>query len=386
LAISVLLLLLNILRSLKRGAFAGDDPWQAHTLEWSVSSPPPPYNFEVIPAVVARYALWTRPKHGPHVRGLRGDRREVLVTRILDAEPDHRVELPGPTLFPLLAAISTAVAFVVSIFTPWGIVIGACLLAAALTGWYWPRLPFKEELAVEQPALSPVTREEAERASRDQDEQRAKSEELTRGAEPQSVDVSHLATEAFGSRAPLWWGVALMIAIESTVFGLLFISYFYLRDRALDWPPTPLPALHAKLAALAALLLLVSIVPGILSARAARVGNLVRMRWALFACTLLGGGFFALRYYELSQLPFRWDSHVHGSLFWLLAGMHLMHVITSCGENLLMLLVLFFGPLEEKQLVDVEVNSLYWNFVVASGLATVAISYVDPLLFARGGP
>jgi cytochrome c oxidase subunit III len=51
-----------------------------------------------------------------------------------------------------------------------------------------------------------------------------------------------------------------------------------------------------------------------------------------------------------------------------------------------MLLVLVRGPVEEKHLVDVEVNSLYWNFVVAFGVLALAISYLDPLLFPRGGP
>jgi heme/copper-type cytochrome/quinol oxidase subunit 3 len=177
-----------------------------------------------------------------------------------------------------------------------------------------------------------------------------------------------------------------MILIEATVFALLFISYFYLRDRALDWPPTPLPRMHALLAALAVVLLLISLWPGLACARAARKGELRGMRWGLGLASALGAAFFALRYYELSQLPFRWDSHAHGSLFWLLAGMHLMHVITAVGENLVMFLVLVFGPVEEKHLVDVEVNSVYWSFMVASGVLVLGASYLDPLLFARGGP
>jgi cytochrome c oxidase subunit 1 len=54
----VLLLVINILVSLRRGARAGDDPWDAWTLEWATTSPPPEYNFERLPVVRSRRPLW----------------------------------------------------------------------------------------------------------------------------------------------------------------------------------------------------------------------------------------------------------------------------------------------------------------------------------------
>jgi cytochrome c oxidase subunit 1 len=50
-ALSVLLTIVNLLRSLKKGAVAGPDPWKANTLEWFTPSPPPENNFDVIPRV-----------------------------------------------------------------------------------------------------------------------------------------------------------------------------------------------------------------------------------------------------------------------------------------------------------------------------------------------
>ena len=44
-----------------------------------------------------------------------------------------------------------------------------------------------------------------------------------------AIDVSHLPTSAFGHKEPLWWGVMLAIAIESTAFALAWATYLYLR-------------------------------------------------------------------------------------------------------------------------------------------------------------
>lgn len=51
-------LVVNLLRSPRHGAPAGDDPWDAWTLEWSTTSPPPDYNFETLPVVRSRRPLW----------------------------------------------------------------------------------------------------------------------------------------------------------------------------------------------------------------------------------------------------------------------------------------------------------------------------------------
>jgi cytochrome c oxidase subunit I+III len=138
-AVSVLVFLVNVARSLRGGEGAGANPWGAETLEWAATSPPRPYNFAFIPVVEGREPMWQHPAELPAVEGLRTDVREVLVTTLLDAEPDSRHRHPEPTIWPLIAAIATAVLFITLIFTPWGAVIGTVLLFFAFIGWAWPR-------------------------------------------------------------------------------------------------------------------------------------------------------------------------------------------------------------------------------------------------------
>jgi cytochrome c oxidase subunit I+III len=137
-AASVLVFLVNLVRSLRRGDTIGSDPWDAPTLEWATGSPPPAYNFHLVPTVQSRSPLWTRPPDAPVVTGLRTDMREILVTTMLDAEPDSRMRLPEPSIWPLVAALATGATFITLIFTPWGLPLGVVLITIAFIGWGWP--------------------------------------------------------------------------------------------------------------------------------------------------------------------------------------------------------------------------------------------------------
>jgi cytochrome c oxidase subunit I+III len=139
LAASVLLMLINAVLALRRPASAPDSPWDADTLEWSTSSPPPNYNFLELPVVRGRWALWDERGQREVVRGIRSDRREVLVTEVLDGEPQTKSVLPGPTPWPFIAACAVSLTFGGAIFTPWAVPIGALLSFFGFVGWLWPR-------------------------------------------------------------------------------------------------------------------------------------------------------------------------------------------------------------------------------------------------------
>jgi cytochrome c oxidase subunit I+III len=135
----VVVFLVNALWSLRHGAVAGDNPWDADGLEWETSSPPPSYGFLYLPTVRGRYPLWTQRENQPVVVGLQDNRRELLVTNTLDAEPDHRDIVAGPSIWPFVLALVTGFTFVTVIFTPWALPWGIVLSIIPLVAWFWPR-------------------------------------------------------------------------------------------------------------------------------------------------------------------------------------------------------------------------------------------------------
>jgi cytochrome c oxidase subunit 1 len=136
--LGVALFLINVWHSIRRGEQAPSNPWHSGGLEWAATSPPAHYNFLNLPTVNGSEPLWDGLPSQPVVIGLHEDAREVLTTRILDAEPDGRDEMPEPSIWPFVTAVVTTALFIGSIFRPIAVSIGAVPLAIALIGWFWP--------------------------------------------------------------------------------------------------------------------------------------------------------------------------------------------------------------------------------------------------------
>jgi cytochrome c oxidase subunit I+III len=154
-AVSVLLFIINVVLTLRSGEKAAANPWRAGTLEWATASPPPAYNFDRAPVVRGRDPLWHEepvpPSEPTHVSGLADKPREVLITTVVDALPDHRLVFPEPTIWPFVSAVAVSALFIGSIFTPWAALWGMLPVAIAVTLWFWPRDPeVLEALQVEK--------------------------------------------------------------------------------------------------------------------------------------------------------------------------------------------------------------------------------------------
>jgi len=149
-ALGVLLLFVNIVKSWARGKPASANPWDAPTLEWSVPSPPPPYNFGVIPRVASRHPLWEGrlPSNERSIidQGMLLDvGKETIGTSALDAEPDMILEMPEDSLAPVLLTLGLAGVFCGLIMKVWLLSAASVLvIAVALVWWLWPRRSLRE--------------------------------------------------------------------------------------------------------------------------------------------------------------------------------------------------------------------------------------------------
>ncbi|MFC0398775.1 cytochrome c oxidase subunit I [Paraburkholderia rhizosphaerae] len=375
-AVAVLLFLFNVVRSRRRGEQAPADPWGGGTLEWSVPSPPPPHNFDVLPVVHGRDPLWERKREPGSVSGLAVHAREVLTTGVLAAAPDTRPLFPSPSPWPFLSAVATTVFFIGSIYTPTAVWWGTVPVAAAMIAWFWPtRRSNRIARALERWPGDGRERTAQRAARRAQPHPAMRAEPWV--ARPSSLDVRGLPSFGFGHRSLMWWATAGLMLIEGSVFAVAVGMYFYLRAVNASWPMNaPAPAL--LWGSLNTLVLLVSMWPNALAKRAAERDSRERARLWLAVCLVFALVFLVVRGFEFASLNVMWYANAYGSIVWLLLGLHTTHLITDTIDTAVLALLLFTGPFEGKRLLDTSENAIYWNFVVLSWLPIYAVIYLAP--------
>ncbi|MCC8392277.1 cytochrome c oxidase subunit I [Paraburkholderia sp. MMS20-SJTR3] len=417
-AVSVLLFVVNVARSRRRGAAAPADPWGAGTLEWSMPSPPPPHNFDVLPIVYGRHPLWEPRQQPASVSGLTAAAREVLTTSALDAVPETRPLFPQPSIWPFLSALATTVFFIGSIYTPTAVWWGTVPVAVAMIVWFWPtRASNAVARALERwPAARGGERGSARRGGGAGALQRAAgaagaaradrtaappgSANPTSASAPaeaqlpriravtppqpdsnassaSTLDVRALPSFEFGHRSLMWWATAGLMVIEGTVFAMAVGMYFYLRSVNVAWPlNAPPPAL--LWGTLNTLVLLLSLWPNQLAKRAAERGDRPGACLWLAVCLVFALAFLVLRGFEFAALNVMWYGNAYGSIVWLLLGLHTTHLVTDTIDTAVLAVLLKTGPYESKRLLDTSENAIYWYFVVLSWLPIYAVIYFAP--------
>ncbi len=136
-ALSVLVFMINFVLSLMHGEEAGNDPWDGRTLEWSIPSPPPAYNFAVVPTVHSLDDFWHR-KYAEDTQG-----RPVPVPagagEAAHGEPgdaEHLgIHMPSPSYFPLIAALGLPLIALGLIYDYATVAVGVVVLTTGVVGW-----------------------------------------------------------------------------------------------------------------------------------------------------------------------------------------------------------------------------------------------------------
>jgi len=126
--LSTLIFAWNLIISLRKGLPAGNDPWNAQTLEWSTSSPPPPYNFAVIPTVHSRRPFWDQKypaesevKNEPVDQGADADIARTFVSQ--------------GAISPIIISLGLMVTCYGLVYMSWAIAVGIVFMFAGIIGW-----------------------------------------------------------------------------------------------------------------------------------------------------------------------------------------------------------------------------------------------------------
>ena len=359
LAIGVLLFLVNVVKSLRSGEVAGDNPWDAGTLEWATTSPPEPYNFAVIPRIYDRDPIWYSRSPDPHVQadlsdlekdrfGLLSRRRESPGTSLLDAEPLQRVVLPAPTIVPFLLSVVVAFTFLGVMINLILVPIGALLTFIIMVIWHWPN-----------------------RQQRDMD--------YAAAGPPGALPTSTVATSV-GVKPLFHYGMLGLILIETVVFASLIVSYFYLRAGAPEWPPDNLSPPELLLPTINALILFGSSIPIYIADQGIRKGNQNRLKIGLAIGFFMGAIFLILKYIEYSGLGYDWNTGAYGSIVWTITGFHSAHVVALLLKTLVVGVLAFQGYFNGRRNAGVQANGFYWHFVVLVWVPLYFTLYISPRL------
>ena len=337
LTVGLVLIVVNLVRSYFRGAPSGPDPWQAPTLEWATTSPPPEYNFPVIPAVTSPYPMWDLEDRAADRRALDAGERvyeegeQAPTSSVLDGVHGEVIEPPSQSGKPILFALALSALFTMLLLEHWVTAgVFAVVAALVLVWWHWTE---------------------------------AEVEERRQRVLPLGV-----------------WGMVMLIFTEASLFFVLIGAYWYLRFRNTGWPPHGVPDPKVALPLILTGVLLLSAVPVVLAARAVRTGFARAARGLLAFSILVQLGYLAVQItqFRLDFLDFKPSGSAYGSVYFTLVGLHHLHVIVGILLSATILAKLTKGVTPYRE-TGLRAIAWYWCFV--AGLAVpVVFTQISPSL------
>jgi cytochrome c oxidase subunit I+III len=144
-AIGVGLFFLAILLARRTGRIAGPNPWDGPTLEWAIASPPPEYNFAILPQIASRHPLWEDRLDDTEERSqfatgyLLDQGKETLAVTPLDGTPDVILKMPGDSLLPFFLSLALLVLFGgLLLHLAWLAGLAALAVLIVLALWFAP--------------------------------------------------------------------------------------------------------------------------------------------------------------------------------------------------------------------------------------------------------
>lgn len=355
-AASVLLFLVNLIRSWYAGVPAGDNPWEADSLEWNTSSPPVPHNFTVLPIVRSRHPLWEQkelhegePATKRLVEALARwptSWRAAMVTSTLEGKPLEIFRVANPSIWPFVASVGLIVIFGSEIWSlRWVAAIGALIFVVSLIGWHWP--------------TKVATSEEEEQAF----------------AREHGVLV-----RSSGSRTVARSGMILTLLVFGIGLADLLFSYFYIRLENPSWPPPGFENPDWLLPVIGLVLWLASLLPLGRAVRAIHEDRQPALRSSLVLALVPAAVATGLLTYVLVTKNYTVSDHAYASLFILIEGFLVLLMLGGLGMNLFVQYFARRGEYSSNRYIAVENTALYFSVTAVFGLLILAVLYGVPYL------
>lgn len=354
LAVGFVAFCIDVWLARRHGLKAPANPWQAGTLEWAVPTPPPAFNFASIPSVGDRDPLWQQPAlqakldaGGGFLAGADRGVRETLGTSLRAATPEQVIRLSGSTWIPLVTALTLVgvLAFFIAKLYVWA---ALSLVGTAIAVWRW----IWTTGDVGAPARLDAGREGAQ--------------------------ALRLPTQAACASAPGWWGMAMFLLVDASLYGSLVFAYFYLWLQAPLWPP---PA-HALISPVSPLLGIAVLAASSVAMRRAQHRNALGApdggRNGLAAAFVLMTAFLATQVYgviEYGQAP---QSHAYASVLYVLIGYQGVHALIALAMAVFVWMRSRDGLVDAARPRDYRVVALFWHYTCALWIVGALLIHLFP--------
>lgn len=176
------------------------------------------------------------------------------------------------------------------------------------------------------------------------------------------------------------WGVMCLIATEGVLFAYLLFSYYYTASQlGPAWSPEPRPSLALALPNTAVLLL--SSVFVWWGEGGVRKDSKARQITGLAIGVLLGAIFVTVQAFEWHEKTFTIRSSPYGSLYVVITGFHMVHVLVGLTALALTTVWSGLGYFSAARRAPITIVSYYWHFVDAVWLAVFFTFYLSPYLW-----
>jgi heme/copper-type cytochrome/quinol oxidase subunit 3 len=180
------------------------------------------------------------------------------------------------------------------------------------------------------------------------------------------------AATARTARPNGWWGIVVFVATEATLFGVIVGSYFYLRFRAVHWPPEGIAPPSITVPLVLAGVLVATSIPVQLSFSFARRERLRAAWWLLALAAFVQAGYLAMQIqlFVDDVHKFGPEHTAYGSIYFTMLGAHHAHVFVGILLETWLLMRLL-GGVTRYRLVGLQSTAFYWHFINVIALVVV---------------